>query len=362
MKCTKCGSEVTTAAKYCANCGTPTHTAKPEVAAKPELEKPKPSRSLTVWLVIIGIALVGTYASMFIPALIGQKPTTNPPTGLYVMVWTSLFFYLAWKYRSQKGWHGALIGAGIGFLVYTGAIMVAVSNKTAAKDKAGAEHIVDMIEEFYTETQKVNPDGTPFLIDKTFAPSEDATGSMAVMQQFVADIANESAAMNNDYLGELQSIGWNALLDEDHLLSDPTFKNSRRIIVKARLVTDKYEKRTMEIITNARDRIQYLKLSETDKRAIEDGYKRGFEGSTDLREKMWELERSQIDEMEKIIDMLADEPGTWEVEEGQFLFERDQQIDQFNKHMANIDKFYADQIELQKLTVQKQRQRLEELF
>ncbi|MCH7503016.1 MAG: zinc-ribbon domain-containing protein [Proteobacteria bacterium] len=362
MKCTKCGVEVSTSAKFCANCGIPIHSAESKVAAKTESEKPKPSRSLGIWIVIVGVALIGTYASMFIPAFVGQKPSTNPPVGLYVMVWTSLFFYLGWKQKGGKGWQGALIGAGIGVLVYTGAIMVAVSNQTTADAKNGAEQIVDMLEEFYKESQKVNPDGTPAPIAKTFAPSADATGSMAIMQQFIADIVNRAAEMNNDYLRELDSIGWNNFLDEDRLLSDPTFKKSWHMVTEARLIVDKYEMRGLEIMKDSRNNIQFLSLSDSEKKAIEDGFNRGFEKNAENRERMWVLERLTIDEMEKVIYLLAEDSQSWEIEDGQFLFESDQKIDRFNEHITNMEKFYAEQIELQDMIIQGQRERLEELF
>lgn len=361
MKCTNCDANVSMPAKFCPNCGGPTHALDTEVATDAKSEKPRPSRSLGVWLVIVGIALVGMYASLFIPAVVGQEPTTNPPAGLYAMVWTSLFFYLGWKYRNQIGWHGALIGAGIGILVYTGAIMVAVSNSSAVADKAGAEQIVDMMEELYAETGKINPDGTPALIDKKFAPSEDATGSMVVMQQFVADMANQSAALTNDYVLDLQSIGLWELLEEERLRSDPTFKKSWYIIAQARSLIDIYETRGLETVMAAKDRIKSLDLSDADKKAVEDGFIRGVEGSADFREKMWGLERLTLDEFEKVIDLLAEDPQSWEIDEGQFLFESDQQIDRFNEHMTNIDKFVAEQTKLQELQIRKQRQKIEEL-
>ena len=78
-----------------------------------------PSR---IWLFIVGVLLVGTYASMFIPALAG-KPI-NPMSGYGSMLWTGLFLYLFWKRQFRKGWVGALIGIVVGILVFVLAAFV----------------------------------------------------------------------------------------------------------------------------------------------------------------------------------------------------------------------------------------------
>ena len=95
---------------------------------------------------------------------------------------------------------------------------------------------------------------------------------------------------------------------------------------------------------------------------MEEGFNRSFEGAADVHERMWNLERLSVDEMEKIINLLAERPNSWEIVDGQFLFESDQQVDQFNEYIANMGKIIAEQAELQKSVVQRQRQRFEELF
>ena len=361
MKCNKCDAELPNTAKFCANCGIPTHTAKLEAVDKTESEKPKPSGTRNVLLVLIGIALVGTYAAMFIGASAGRAPGTNTPYLLSVVFGTSVVFYLWWKQKGRKGWEGALLGAIIGFLVYVGAVRMAASNKSTLTDKAGAEQLVDMLEDLYDKTRKVNQDGSPALIDKTFAPSEDATGYMGELQQFFADIANQIASMDNDYLAAFDSIGWDEILDEDHLLSDPTFKKSWQKIVEARLIVDNYEIRTTEVKNDARDKIQDLNLSEKEKREMEDDFMHAFEKSVDSREKLLNLVRLQIDEIEKAINLLAKDPQTWRIEGDQFIFERDAQVVQFKEYMANIARFYVEQSEIEDLRMQKLRESIEEL-
>jgi hypothetical protein len=339
----------------------PVHTSGPEKAVNLESEMPEPRKSLFIWIVIVGIGLVGIFAAILIPAFTGQKPTTNPPVGLYVMLWTGLFFYLMWKQQDKKSWQGTLIGLGVGFFVYTGAIMVASSNRSLEEDKAALEQIVDMVEEFYEESNKLNPDGTPAPVDKIFAPSSDALGSVAIMQKFIADLINLSAATNNEYLSELDSIGWNNLFDSDWLNSDPTMKKSWHMVTEARAIVDTYERRTKENMANARNNIQYLEMSDPEKEEFLVGFDRGSKNAAEQANRMWELEKFVIDETEKMINLLAEDRNSWIIENEQFLFETDEQIARFNDHVANIEKLSAEQMDLQNNVIKRQREELEAL-
>jgi hypothetical protein len=60
--------------------------------------------------------MVGAYAALFLPAFAGhQLPPSAGPASIF---WNWLFFYLFWKRRGRKGWHGGLIGAGVGLVVF----------------------------------------------------------------------------------------------------------------------------------------------------------------------------------------------------------------------------------------------------
>lgn len=72
--------------------------------------------SYRVWLLLLGVLLIGTYAAMLVPALAGLPQ--NPSAGSSSLLLHSLFLYVLWKQRARTGWHGALIGAGVGVLAF----------------------------------------------------------------------------------------------------------------------------------------------------------------------------------------------------------------------------------------------------
>lgn len=123
MYCAQCGTLAVVDAKFCSKCGSPMSidaSEKPSEAKSTTTDVAKPRK---LWLYIVGVLLVGTYAAMFLPAFGGQK--INPQSTFSSMLWTGLFFYLWWKRRARKGWHGALVGSALGLLVSVAAEVIA---------------------------------------------------------------------------------------------------------------------------------------------------------------------------------------------------------------------------------------------
>lgn len=116
MYCSQCGTNILDNAKFCPNCGSSLATSvQTNLTESPATTSVVPKRR-SIWLIVTGILLVVTYAAMFIPAFAGQKQI--PQSGFGSMFWTGLFFYIWWKQRNRSGWHGALIGAALGVLVF----------------------------------------------------------------------------------------------------------------------------------------------------------------------------------------------------------------------------------------------------
>jgi len=117
----------------------------------------------------------------------------------------------------------------------------------------------------------------------------------------------------------------------------------------------------MEAMSNGRNNIQYLELSDAAKKEFLDGFDRGLKDGAASASRIWELEKLTIDETESIISLLAEDRNSWNIEDGQFFFETDEQIDRFNKHLANIEKFYAERMEMQDRAIDRQRKAIDEL-
>lgn len=115
INCNECGNQVSEKANACPKCGNPIdHPATIPSAAL--LTPSAPTRkSNAIWLYLVGVALISVYAGYFIQAIAGEKPRSQFANG--ILFWTPLFFYLLWKRRERKGWHGTLLGLGVAVVV-----------------------------------------------------------------------------------------------------------------------------------------------------------------------------------------------------------------------------------------------------
>jgi hypothetical protein len=82
--------------------------------------------------VVLGVLLVGNDAALLIPAFDGQQPQGAALNGS--MLLTTLFLRLWYKRQGRKGWHGALIGFGLGAIVGVAAEVIFRSATTAGGD------------------------------------------------------------------------------------------------------------------------------------------------------------------------------------------------------------------------------------
>ena len=112
MNCIECGAAIEGPSRFCANCRAG-FTASPDTAAPPR----KPIR--VIWIILVVIALIGTYAAVLIPAAIGRQPDSTGWSGM--IFWTGLLLFLLWKRMDRAPWQGALIGGLVGLAVVTGA-------------------------------------------------------------------------------------------------------------------------------------------------------------------------------------------------------------------------------------------------
>jgi hypothetical protein len=94
MYCVNCGTAADTNGNFCAKCGKPLSKniaeTIPSASQAPSISNPKTPSVL--WLYLLGLAILGTYAAAFIPAFAGQRAPPN--AGMGFLVWTSLFVWI----------------------------------------------------------------------------------------------------------------------------------------------------------------------------------------------------------------------------------------------------------------------------
>ena len=102
-------------AKFCPECGKLIAGITSDAAGTATPPVPVIAKPRKLWLYVVGVLVVGTYAAMFLPAFAGRQ--LHPQSTFASVLWTGLFFYLWWRRRDRKGWLGALIGSMLGLLI-----------------------------------------------------------------------------------------------------------------------------------------------------------------------------------------------------------------------------------------------------
>jgi len=246
------------------------------------------------------------------------------------------------------------------YAAFMAGTLVVVSVETQNEDQAQSlNRILDQVEAFTEDQWATDDDGMPVRIEPSFEADPNASGFDGEVQRFVAGILNDNAELANAYRVELEQIGWYSILDPARLVADSTMAESRQLLQAGRSTVSKYRTRSREILENSADAIQGLNMSERDKRSFERGYREKLGSSLGQHDAMWDLEEETFDEFEKIIDLLDGSSGEWSVEDGQFLFTTDEQVDRFNGYLGRIDAIMLEQQEMQRSALEATRQQIQ---
>jgi hypothetical protein len=83
----------------------------------------KPAKKFSIaWPIIFGVCVGGMLGAMLIPAAVGAR--LIPMITYTSPLWFSLFVWSNFRYRGRTGWHGGVIGAVAGLLVWMLAVYI----------------------------------------------------------------------------------------------------------------------------------------------------------------------------------------------------------------------------------------------
>lgn len=305
----------------------------------------------TAWMIVCGAIC----AAILAYGLLGYKSVTGGmayqagrdlPVALVLS--GVLYFAFLKREKSGTGWLGLL-------LVY--ASLVGASYLASQRVKADIRDAVSQVHETLSAIQEANITGTAAPEPKPVVASGSSEGARmgAVMQALV----NRSLVQRREYELELEAIGWSSILDAKRLNTDPTLSESREILQKAGDVVEKYRQKTARIFTEMREDIERSDLSAETRRSMLEGFDSTLEQGKAQAAELWGLEEAVVDEIGKIIDLLAARRKDWQIENNQILFQEQHDLDQFNSHMAEVQVIVAKQQEMQSASIQRSKDALD---
>lgn len=205
-----------------------------------------------------------------------------------------------------------------------------------------------------------DPSSLPARIERTPADVPKAKGEFREMERFVKEFIDRCVALRNDYLLELYAIGWNSILDAKRIKNDTTLSESKVMIERAKVIAEKYEKKTADLMNGTRAHINALNMSESNKREMLAGFERGMSKSGKQIDEQWKLEKQVLLQFENIIVLLAARKN-WVVQGEQILFYSEDDLARFNSYIGTIQRLVQQQEQIQKTSFAEANQNLSAL-
>jgi hypothetical protein len=318
-------------------------------------ETPQPAKrpSLvtgSIWLAVLCIVLLVYTASRSDPG--GDAAyATGYATGI-ALVWAAIFHFIFARKRGARF-------AGVSFALVVASVWAGswVAFKAHDKREQMAKMQAGMQRELDTVARSVAEAKPTGKIDTTPA----ASGEVGEMERFGRVFLARMAELRNDYLRQLDAIGWDGILDAQRIAADKDLAQSRQIVAKARTLVASYREKALATIESARADIDKLSISEDARRGFRKGFENSLETSRGRLVEQLSLEAGIVDEVGKLFDLLAAKRSAWTARGGKIVFSDPAALASFNGHLAEMQKMSARQGALQKQALESTKTKLENL-
>jgi hypothetical protein len=309
--------------------------------------------SLLVGSIWVAVVCAGVFAYNVLRSDVGAGTSYAIGEGIGggLVLWVIFHFAIA----KRRGWEFS--GAALGFILAAAAVGSAVNVKAKENREQMAAMRDSMRKEIDAVARSVQEAKPTARIDTT----PTAGGEVGEMERFGRTFLSRMAELRNDYLRQLDSIGWDGILDAKRIAADKGLVHSRQMVGKARALVASYKEKALATIESARADIDKLPVSDEARRGFRKGFEKSLETSRGRLVEQLTLEAGIVDEVGKLFDLLAAKSGTWAVRGGQLVFADQATLSSFNGHLAEMQKLSARQEALQKQALESTRAKLENL-
>lgn len=220
---------------------------------------------------------------------------------------------------------------------------------------------IDDVQENMNEMQDMlyDEDGMPKTTVKRFRVQKNpkTTGQIAVA--ITNSYYNDMLDLQNGYIAALDEAGIESLLEPSRIIEDEDFSESDEMLKAIAEAAETFSEKQKTMVKGFPNRVAKYKLSASQQRAFMKGAGDGISKAVDVQEKNWSLEKKSIGKMAEMIDVLRSSKGYWELQDGNFAFERDADLERFNKSYSDLMLFINEQELLRKSTLENANQRID---
>ena len=198
-----------------------------------------------------------------------------------------------------------------------------------------------------------NEFGTDELDRRTGNAIASPIGRPGEIENFLRESINQMVALRNQYQVDLGQIGWDRILNPEHLAVDPRLARSKASIRKAKEIVDQYEEQVNSLLENMRNDINKLNMSAKEKAEAREAFERGTQESIQTRNQILQLEREIVRKCGEMIEYLYKDYGNWSVSDSQIHFSNNETATGYNRYVDAIEKLAAQLEQLRRYGEQK---------
>jgi hypothetical protein len=268
-----------------------------------------------------------------------------------------LVFWVIFHFVIAKKRGGKFSGAALAFILAATTAGTLINFKAKENREQMAKMRASMLKEVDALSSAMNEAKPTGKIDTTPV----AQGEVGEMERFGRTFMSRMAEQRNEYLRQLEAIGWDKVLDVQRIAGDKTLAQSKAMVGKARPIVASYKDKALATIESARADIDKMQIDESRKAGFRKGFEKSLETSRGRLLEQLDLEARIVDEVGKLFDLLSAKTGTWTVRNERLVFAEEATLASFNGHIAEIQKMAARQQALQKQATDSTRAKLENM-
>lgn len=289
-------------------------------------------QSNRVWKIFLAVLCFGILAYGYLYS----KNTTGDFAFLFgyslpsaLFIWGIFHWVVGRKQGNKKAWFSFL--AIFGTLIVSGLIGY-------SQQKGMAIQAITEIQRSFASMMKsgTNAQGLQQRSERGVDVAPTTKGDLGEMERFMKTFMNKIASQRNDYLLELDAVGWTKILEPERVRQDNGLIESKFIIQRAKNIVAKYKISMHTILNNARKDINTLNVSEEHRASVLRGFDNSMAKTGGSLDTLWDLEAETISEFENIITLLSERNGEWAIKDGQILFKSPEDLNTFNSYLAAI--------------------------
>lgn len=170
------------------------------------------------------------------------------------------------------------------------------------------------------------------------------SGQTSRISEEIEQRANENRLDNEAALADA---GWIEFPNADSLQADSGLEATREMLTTVRSIYEREQKQNSDLRRDWLNAIRSLD-GPTHKIEVYASLVDGF--YTDNEEKLRRIHEASMEvvlEAERLVDVLAKTPRSWVVENGQLLFDNDDDVDAYNQHLQRMQSLDAEIVQTQ---------------